>query len=132
LESPPGFEPHWGVIKGKVSLKDLSTDAIEVTAETDRPCMLVLGENYSAGWKARDLANADPHDYRVVPANGFERGVPLPVGRHHFILEYRPAAFVVGKWISIVAWVFFVPVFLLTLTFRRRSQSVIMTQRKTR
>jgi uncharacterized membrane protein YfhO len=117
-------------VRGKVSLTDLTTDKVEVTAEADRPCVLVMGDNYSAGWKAQAFADSSRKDYRVIPANGFERGVVLSAGRHHFTLEYRPEAFVVGKWVSLLAWVLFIPLFFGSLAFRPGSQSVIMKPRK--
>jgi hypothetical protein len=130
LEDAPGFEPHAGRVRGKVSLTDLTTDKVEVTAEADRPCVLVMGDNYSAGWKVRAFADSSRKDYRVIPANGFERGVVLSPGRHHFTLEYRPEAFVVGEWVSLLAWVLFIPFFLVSLAFRPGSRSVIMKPRK--
>ncbi|MGH7740058.1 MAG: hypothetical protein ACREL1_07930 [bacterium] len=101
LESDPGISPEGGKLKSRVSLRDLSSDVIQIDAELSKPAILVLDENYSHGWKAVPLAGSVQKSYDVVPADGFLRAVPLNAGVHHFRLQYRPEAFVVGKWISI-------------------------------
>jgi uncharacterized membrane protein YfhO len=39
--------------------------------------------------------------YQVIPDNYVLRAIPLAGGKHHFILEYAPAGFRVGRWIMI-------------------------------
>ncbi|HJT24534.1 MAG TPA: hypothetical protein VJ873_08140, partial [bacterium] len=56
-------------------------------------------------WKARPFEGSDQKDFQILPAYGFQRAVPLTPGHHHFLMEYRPVAFEVGKWISIFAWI---------------------------
>lgn len=101
LESDPGFVATPRKPQGLVQWKDLSTDQMEIEAENSKPCLLVVGDNYAKGWRVK----ADPDDsqgtYRVMPANFFQRGIPLKAGHHHFVLEYLPRSFVIGKWISI-------------------------------
>ncbi len=121
LEMAPGFAPVRGVVRGKVSLTDISTDEIEVRALVEQPAVLVMSDNYSSGWKARPLPDSSQFSYRVVPVNGFQRAVPLFVGNNHFILEYRPTLFVAGKWISLMSWLFFAAVLFWTVLFRRHS-----------
>lgn len=107
LESDPALESVSDSVKGSVSLKDISTDKLEIQAKLFSPAVLVLSDNYSQGWKVAGLADSVQKSYAVLPANGFQMAVPLPAGANHFILEYRPAAFVIGEWISIFAWFFF-------------------------
>ena len=102
VETETGLELAGGKPQGKVQLKDLTTDLIEVQASTDRPALLVVTENYSEGWKI-----IPPEESKVLPVNGFQMGIPLGKGEHHFQLEYRPTAYVVGKWISLAAWAAF-------------------------
>jgi hypothetical protein len=111
-------------IQGGVTLTDLSTDAIEIKAKTNEPAILVITDNYSAGWKAEDLHpkadNQEEEPYEVIPANGFMRAIPLEAGSHHILLQYKPTAFVIGAWISGISWVVFLGFFFLTVLLSRR------------
>jgi hypothetical protein len=106
LESGPGILPGTGAA-GRVSLRDISSDKIEVEAQTSKPALLVVADNYSRGWKIEPLSTDAQQQYQVMPANGFQRAIPLSAGRHHFFMEYRPRLFNFGKWISIVSWICF-------------------------
>jgi uncharacterized membrane protein YfhO len=76
---------------------------MEITAHCPSNALLVITDNYSKGWKAKALPDSDQKSFQVLPANGFQRGIPLQAGSHHFLLQYRPAGFEIGKWISIGA-----------------------------
>jgi hypothetical protein len=94
---------------GTVSLKDLSTDEIEVTADVARPCVLLMSDTYSKGWRVEPIGKSPPQPaYEVIPADHAMRAIPLASGKHHFTLEYRPMMYVTGKWVTIfsfVAWI---------------------------
>ncbi len=59
--------------------------------------------------------------YKVLPANWMLRAIPLSKGHHHFVMEYSPEEWRVGKVVSLVA----LPAYLLlsgwTLVRRKRS-----------
>jgi hypothetical protein len=116
LESLPGLNPQDGKLKSRLSLRDLSTDQIEVEVELSKPAILIITDNYSKDWKTKSLVLQNQTAYPVFPANGFQRGIPLSEGSHHFLLEYRPALFDIGKWVSILAWA----VFLILLVLKRK------------
>ena len=40
-------------------------------------------------------------------ANWTQQAIPLAAGKHHLRVEYRPASFVLGKWVTIVSIVLF-------------------------
>lgn len=103
LETPPEPVPIPGGGGGQVDLSDRSTDQIEVRASLPSPAILLITDTYSTGWHIRPLDTPAPQRYQVLPADHAFRGVPLAAGQHHFLLEYRPTAWVVGKWISIAA-----------------------------
>jgi len=103
VEEDPGFPSSPLPSKGKVQVKDRSTDEMEITADLDEPALLVLGENYTEGWKTRAFTDSHQQSYRVIPADYILRGIPLGTGRHHFLLEYRPPAYVVGLWLSLIS-----------------------------
>lgn len=107
VEEDPGFPSSPIPSKGKVQVKDLSTDEMEVTADLESPALLVLGENYTEGWKAKAFPDSSQPSYRIMPADYILRAVPLGKGHHHFSLDYRPTAYVVGLWISLLALTFY-------------------------
>ncbi len=117
LESEPGITPGTGVGDNRVSLKDISSDKIEIEANISRPTLLVVTDNYSQGWKIEPISMDSQGQYQVMPANGFQRATPLSTGQHHFYMEYRPGLFNFGKWISIFSWICFFALFVL----KRRS-----------
>ena len=49
------------------------------------------------------LPESSQRRYEVMPANYVLRAIPLSAGHHRIRLEYLPAGFVVGKWISLVS-----------------------------
>ena len=103
LEAEPDPLPASAGGRGSVSLTDLSSDVIEIRAELPEPAILVINDNYSAGWKATALAESPQRAYTVMPANHTLRAISLAAGAHHLRLEYRPRAFVVGLWITTVS-----------------------------
>lgn len=103
LESSPGFSESAGVPGGRVTLKDLSSDEIDIQAEAARPTLLVITDNYSSGWKIHSPQGGETN-YKILVANGFQMAIPITEGSHHFVMEYRPDAFVLGKGVSLFAW----------------------------
>ena len=115
LEQDPGLALSKSLPHGELEVRDLTTDKLEVKANTARPALLVISDNYSPGWKVEPITQGSQKQYRVLPANGFQRAIPLAAGSHHFYLEYRPTAFVVGKWISIFSWLALLALFPFTM-----------------
>ncbi len=120
LESDPGMQTGSAKQKGQVALKDISSDAVEISAQVASPQILVISDCYSKDWKASAAADSTQRTYRVMPANGFQMGIPLESGTHHFVLQYRPHAFVIGSWISWIAWFLWIGVFFFTVPLSRR------------
>ncbi len=113
--APEPISVQDGGAVGKVEWKDLSTDEIEVRVRTNGPTLLLVTDNYSSGWKAVGLPGSGQSDYRVIPGDYFLRAIPLSAGAHHFILEYRPTAFEIGKWVSILSCILYLGVVLFCL-----------------
>jgi len=110
LEEEPHPQPTAGPVEGSVSWKDLSTDAVEVTAWTSKPSVLLITDNFSSGWKAEAYSDSGQQTYRVLPADGFLRAIPVKAGQHHFRMEYKPSAFEIGRWVSILACLLYVAI----------------------
>jgi len=69
--------------------------------------VLVVTDNYMDGWRIVPLEGSSSGAYEIIPANYTLRGVPLAQGHHHFRMEYRPASFTIGAWLSLAgaaAW----------------------------
>jgi hypothetical protein len=86
-----------------VTVRDLDSDTLDIEAWTNSSCLLVVTDSFSTGWHAEALPDSDQQSYEVVPADLTLRGVPLSEGHHHFRMIYRPMAYVIGKWTSLVA-----------------------------
>ncbi len=103
LEEPPVPMPIPSAHLGRVELKDLSTDEVEIWADLDHPSILLLSDSYSKGWSIQPLDPGAPQPYRILPADLTLKAVPLTAGRHHFLMRYIPPYFELGKWISLVS-----------------------------
>ncbi len=119
LESEPSPRPVQSPENGTVRIVDSSTDHLTIEADVTSPSILLVTDAYSKGWKAKALPGSTQNDYTVMPANYVLRAVPLSVGHHVFRMEYLPAGFVFGKWISIISLVGFLG--LVGWSFRRSS-----------
>jgi hypothetical protein len=103
LEETPDPIPQEETKTSGVTLKDWTTDHVEVWAQTEKPQILLMTDNYSKDWKAVAYPDSAQKNYRVLPGDWFARAIPLSAGSHHFDLVYEPRAFVVGKWVSIIS-----------------------------
>jgi hypothetical protein len=102
LERDPGLVPTESNEPGAVTVRDVSTETIEISADVPQPSILLITDNYSASWKATPLDEGDTRTYSVGPGNYLLRAIPLTVGHHHLRLEYRPTALLVGTWVTIL------------------------------
>jgi len=117
LEEAPDPVPGPGPVDGMVSWKDLSTDRIEISVQTSKAAILVVTDNYSSGWRVVAYPDSVQKRYRILPADGFLRAIALGSGRHHFLMTYQPASFILGKWVSILSCFLYVGI--LCAWFRR-------------
>ena len=85
------FEPYRPV---PIASRTAHRLAVDVTL--DRPGILVLNEPFFPGWRALDGAREIP----VLRANVLFRALVLTPGEHHLALEFAPAPWRVGGWIS--------------------------------
>ena len=102
VPAPTGLAPD-----GVVRLVAETTDTLTIEADLKAPAILLVTDAYSDGWHARSLLpdreDATPTHYPVLPADYCLRGIPLGQGHHEILLEYRPTAYVVGKWVSLAS-----------------------------
>jgi hypothetical protein len=92
---------------GSVKVTETSTDHLTIEADVNTASILVVADSYTEGWRIVPLAGSIFGAYEIIPANYALRGVPLAPGHHHLRMEYRPASFVIGAWLSLAgsaAW----------------------------
>jgi len=108
LESLPLPQPVPTDNKGSARIVTTDSDQLTIEADVPSPSILVITDGYSDGWRAVALEGSVQRKYQVMPANYVLRAVPLGAGHHRFRLEYSPAAFVAGVWISFFAALIFI------------------------
>jgi hypothetical protein len=104
LETPPTPAPisDYGPA-GHAELIRQTTDTVELRANVLRPCILVMSDSYSPDWRAKPLDPGPQSSYSIMPANYAFLAIPLSPGQHHIQLEYSPAAWKIGVWITAVS-----------------------------
>jgi hypothetical protein len=79
------------------SITSFAPERVEVRADAESPGILVLCEAWYPGWGA--TVNGSPA--RVIPVNGWMRGVAVPGGSLDVVFAYGPGA--AGAWVSLAA-----------------------------
>lgn len=101
-----------------VSVPVYEGNRIVVVANAPGNALLVVGEKYYKGWKALvDGANAE-----IVPVDHVLRGVYLKPGGHRVEFVFDPLPFKVGKYLTLVSFVFFGILFVREWSVRRREK----------
>ena len=116
LESLPVPRPVPSDHPGTARVTGSAPDWLTISADVERPALLLVTDTYSQDWRARPLKDSVQAVYDVLPANYVLRAIPLAPGHHEIRLEYIPGGFVVGIAVSIAAWLSW-----LALAFRGRT-----------
>jgi hypothetical protein len=107
LEETPLPLPLSSTHPGKVEIRDLSTDEVEIWAEVDHPSILLMSDSYSKGWTVQPLEKNGQDKYQLLPADLTLKAIPLAAGRHHLLMRYTPPLIHLGIWISLVSLALF-------------------------
>jgi hypothetical protein len=77
---------------------------VEIQAELKHPGLVILCDQFYPGWTL-DVTTPGEPTYRapILRTNRVMRGVWLQPGSHRLVYRYRPASFLVGATISILA-----------------------------
>ena len=107
-----------GELTGAASIVSYEPDRVVVRAGPSRPAMLVLADNYYAGWVARVDGETTP----VHRVNHTMRGVVVPAGEHEVEFTYEPGDLHLGFTIFAAGMglLLLYGVFLAMRTLRRR------------
>lgn len=87
---------------GTLRLVSQTTDSLEFEVDLRSNAMLLVTNNYSTGWRVLPIESQQAR-FDILPANYTHMGIPLRAGKHHFVLDYSPLAFRVGRWVSILS-----------------------------
>ena len=107
LETAPVPAPVKTDRPGTATITEEGTDYLVVEARLPAPAILLITDSYSKGWRAVALPGSVQQNYDLLPANYILRAVPLGAGNHHLRIEYAPAGFRIGKWISVVSLILY-------------------------
>jgi hypothetical protein len=110
----PGRTP-----RPRLFVLDESTDHVDLEIDVAQPTILLITDAYSRGWRARARGGSEQLAYQLLPANYVLRAVPLAAGHHSLRVEYAPAAFTAGVWVSSVSGVAYLAAVLLWILRRR-------------
>ncbi|MGD0784667.1 MAG: hypothetical protein ABR969_02515 [Sedimentisphaerales bacterium] len=81
-----------GALPGTISSIVYSPNRVDVICDANKPCILVLAENWAQGWSAR-MDGSPAELYRV---NFLQQAVQLPVGKHQIEFHYSTPGLGVG------------------------------------
>jgi len=118
LESQP--QPLPSTDAGTARIVSESTDELVIEADVPQPAILLITDAYHPNWRCEAMPDSSQSKYEIMPANYVLRAVPLEAGHHHFRMEYKPFAFVVGGWISTVSLTAYVGLWILLILRRNK------------
>ncbi|HVT90418.1 MAG TPA: YfhO family protein [Tepidisphaeraceae bacterium] len=126
LEDKPFPPPVIGdSADGGAQVLKSSNESLEIRVETRRPSILLITDGYDSGWRAKPLEDGPQNVYEVMPADHALRAIPLTAGKHHILLEYRPASVLAGAVISIAGMLGWVIACCITFVKHRHRSTVI-------
>jgi hypothetical protein len=100
LEAQPEPPPVPGGAAGSVAVVATAAGSITIEAMLSRPAILLVSDLYSRGWRAVAAPGSSQQRYTLMAADYILQAVPLSAGRHRLTIEYAPAGFRTGRWIS--------------------------------
>lgn len=106
LEEAPGVSMNSGgdAVQGSWLIEREDTDEVVVRVSADRPCILLMTDPFSKGWRVEGVSKDSPQrEYSIQPANYMLRGIPLEKGEHHLRFRYLPRTFKASAAISVGA-----------------------------
>jgi hypothetical protein len=107
---------HPNIQPGDVQVTRYEGELITLTAIPAHDALLVLGEKYYRGWKAR----VDGREIPIVPVNYILRGVYLTPGKHTVEFIFDPLPFKIGKYLTLASFALFAVVLVREWLQRRR------------
>ena len=97
--SVPGVAQGAGAPAGAATITRYAAEDVTVRADARRAGLLVLGDLFYPGWKAR----LDGRPAPVHRVDDIYRGVAVPAGRHVVTFSYEPLSWRIGRDVTLVA-----------------------------
>ncbi len=85
----------------RVQITRYENERVEIAVSTDREGYLLLADSWYPGW----AATVDGIVTEIYRADVLFRAVPMAVGTHTVVFEYRPQSLIVGAMVSAVSLV---------------------------
>ena len=82
---------------------------MSIATQTTAPGLLVVSEIYESGWRAY----VDGEEVEILPTDHALRGIPIPSGEHTVEMQYDPLSLRLGLWISGIATIVMVVIFVI-------------------
>jgi len=114
---PLGDPSHPAPPSGNVAVTRYEGERIGLSANTSGDALLVLGEKYYRGWKAR----VDQQESPIVPVDYILRGVYLKPGKHTVEFVFDPLPFKIGKYLTLGSFALFAAMLVREWLVRQRS-----------
>lgn len=133
VESPPPFpmtnpESAVPISPQNVSVATYEGERIVVDAQPSQYALLVLGEKYYKGWKAK----VDGKPAEIQPVDHILRGLYLVPGIHKVEFVFDPLPYKIGKWLTLSSFAFFVLMLGREWRFRRGNPADNVPEKGTR
>jgi hypothetical protein len=104
LEQAPEPAPVAEALGGGTAVAvDRGTDHFTFHVELPANAILMITDSYSRGWRVVPSPGSAQQKYAVLPADYAFMAIPLAAGVHDFRLEYAPAGYRYGRWISLAS-----------------------------
>ncbi len=101
---------------GQVQILSYTPNSIEFKTQTKNDEFLIFADTYNNGWNLKRNGVSE----RIYETNLALRGIVVPSGENSFVMEYFPASFKYGLWISVFSAV----IFLIVLFYSIRKKTI--------
>lgn len=105
-----------GPLTGNAQVTAHEPDRVTVRTTASRPALMVLADNYYAGW----TATVDGRETPIVRTNNTLRGVVVPAGTHTVEFVFHPADLYTGFYLYLAGFAVLVALAVLALVRGRR------------
>jgi hypothetical protein len=100
---------------GRILRSKWRPSAVRLEVDVKRPAILVVTDTWYPGWRGA----MDGRSVPLLRANGTQRAVAVPAGRHTVVLRYSPASFKLGVVLSLLSALGVAGIFLMLRPNRR-------------
>ena len=101
--------------KTKIDLISWESDQIKFKVNAESPQLLILSEIFHPGWIIND------NKIKIFRINGIFRGIIIPAGEKEIVMKYKPFDILIGRYVSLLSYLFLITIFLYNFIYRRKS-----------